>query len=330
MGLFNPRENDSMAFVGKDKKSGRHFIQFFDRRNVRRMMRLGTMPKRSAETLKVHIERIVHAQITGDAPPIATATWLAELENERLVAQLVAFGLIPEREGEGATSLGKFIDDYESGRTDAKESTRKAWGATHKSLRSHFGNDKPIDEINAGDARAWRRSISKGLSENTIRKRTGQAKTLFNAAIEHELITENPFRKLQSTLVKSRDRFYFVSLEESAAVLKACPDAQWRLIFALARFGGLRCPSEVLGLRWADVNWAENTFRVHSPKTEHIPGHASRVVPIFGELLPHLREAYEQAAPGATHAVTRYRGASTNLRTQLLRIISKRLFNNAI
>jgi integrase len=46
----------------------------------------------------------------------------------------------------------------------------------------------------------------------------------------------------------------FVTREEAHAVMDACPDAEWRLLFALSRFGGLRCPSEHIALRWADVD----------------------------------------------------------------------------
>jgi integrase len=58
-------------------------------------------------------------------------------------------------------------------------------------------------------------------------------------------------------------------------VLEACPDVEWRLIFALSRFGGLRCPSEHLILSWADLDWERSRFRVESPKT------GVRWVPIF-------------------------------------------------
>ena len=65
---------------------------------------------------------------------------------------------------------------------------------------------------------------------------------------------------------------YFLSREDSEKVLAACPDAEWRLIFALSRFGGLRCPSEHLALRWGDVDWEHNRMTVHSSKTEHYEG----------------------------------------------------------
>jgi hypothetical protein len=118
-------------------------------------------------------------------------------------------------------------------------------------------------------------------------------------------------------------------------VLDAFPDGQWRLVFALARYGGLRCVSEVLGLKWADINWAEGRFTVRSPKTEHHAGHASRQVPLFPELVPFRRESFEQAEPGTEYVVTRYRESNLCLGTQLRRIIRKvglepwpRLFQN--
>ena len=56
-------------------------------------------------------------------------------------------------------------------------------------------------------------------------------------------------------------------------------------------------------------------------KTEHHEGGASRIVPIFPELYPHLYQAFEQADEGAEFCITRYRDPAVNLRAQLLRII---------
>ena len=78
----------------------------------------------------------------------------------------------------------------------------------------------------------------------------------------------------------NRERDFFVTREDAQKVIDACPDAEWRLIFALARFGGLRTPSELLTLRWADVNLPAGRMTVHSPKTEHHTGKAMRIVPM--------------------------------------------------
>src|SRR5690606_15713700 len=121
-------------------------------------------------------------------------------------------------------------------------------------------------------------------------------------------IAKNPFRKMKDVTVKANEsRLFEVKLDAAYKVLAACPDSQWRLIFALCRFGGLRCPSEVLELTWGDIAWDVGRMTIRSPKTEHHEGKESRSVPIFAELLPYLREAFDLAEPGTIHVVTRYR-----------------------
>ena len=69
--------------------------------------------------------------------------------------------------------------------------------------------------------------------------------------------------------------------------MKACPDDNWWVIFALARFGGMRTPSEVLNLAWEDVDWKQLRLRIDSPKT------GFRTCPLFPELLPLLKAAWK-------------------------------------
>jgi integrase len=77
------------------------------------------------------------------------------------------------------------------------------------------------------------------------------------------------------------------------------PRAQWKLMVALSRYGGLRCPSETLSLKWADVDWERNLIRIPSPKTEHHDGKDCRLIPLFPELRPYVLDAFEQAEPGS-------------------------------
>ena len=115
----------------------------------------------------------------------------------------------------------------------------------------------------------------------------------------------------------NKDRQFHVDREVIFRVIDAAPDAEWRLLIALSRFGGLRCPSEHLALRWQDVDWERNRFRVDSPKT------GERWVPIFPELRPHLEECFELAQEGAVHVINRYRDANANLRTTFTKIIKR-------
>jgi integrase len=76
-------------------------------------------------------------------------------------------------------------------------------------------------------------------------------------------------------------------------------------------------------LEWTDILWDVSKFRVTSPKTEHHEGKAERLVPIFPELLPYLREAFEKAPEGSRYVINRTRDPKVNWRTQILRIIRK-------
>jgi hypothetical protein len=85
----------------------------------------------------------------------------------------------------------------------------------------------------------------------------------------------------------------------------------------------VRAPSEIVGLKWENIDWANNRFLVLSPKTEHYEGKKDRVVPIFGELKPFLEEQFDLAVPGYEFVIVDHRCTNVNLRKMLLRIIER-------
>jgi integrase len=222
-------------------------------------------------------------------------------------------------------TLKPFIDEFIAKRSDVKDETAKVYKRCEKHLVAYFGAGKPLDAINVGDAKDWRLWLAdkQGLGKNTIGRTCGIAKQFFHNAIERRIITENPFAKLSAQVSGNADRLYFLSRADAQKVLDACPDAQWRLLFALSRYGGLRCPSEHLRLRWSDIDWARGRMTIHSPKTEHHKGKAKRTIPIFPELRCYLEAVWDEATPGNDWVITRYRSSNTNLRTQLERILTK-------
>ncbi len=308
-----------MASIAKDP-SGRKRIIFVAPDGKRKAIRLGKIPKRDAQTIKAKVEHLLAAKVSGCGWDNETARWVAELSDE-LADKLAKAGLIPVR---GRATIGAFIEDYIRGRHDVKSSTVEHLRRAQRDLVDHFGTEKPLRDITPGDADGFRLFLlGKGLAENTIRRRCGRAKQFFTAAVRRRLVSENPFADLKSAVQANESRFYFVTQKETQKVIDACPDAQWRLIVALSRFAGLRCPSEHLALRWGDVDWDRGRFTVRSPKTEHHAGGESRLVPIFPGLRPHLEAVFDEAEPGTEHVITRYRDRNANLRTQLQRIIHK-------
>ena len=78
-------------------------------------------------------------------------------------------------------------------------------------------------------------------------------------------VVDNPFLEMKGIAVaanKARD--YFITPAEAVKVLEACPNAEWRLIFALSRFAGLRCPSEHLALKRGDIDGENSKIPVFS------------------------------------------------------------------
>jgi len=336
-----------MASIGKYKaKDGSIYsrILFVDPKDGRRRtIRLGRVNKEQARTFKSMIERLVRNRETGTPDP-ASAAWLAELP-DAIHRKIVKVGLAEPRAAQAPTAepkqepkrrLGEFLDAYLKDRSDLKPGSKLVYGHTRRNLLVFFGADKPLADITEYDGKQWQRYLSsEGLSKATVRKRTQNAKTFLQAAVEQGSIASNPFRKLKSTSVPNKDRQYFVSREDTQKVMDACPDAQWRLIVALCRYGGLRCTSEVLALKWADVNWDQKRILVHSPKTEHHEGKETRLIPLFPELHGPLMDVLEQSDSKTEYVITRYRKANCNLRTQLERIIGRaglkswpRLFQN--
>ncbi len=309
-----------MASISRDP-NGRRTIQFVGSDGKRRSIRLGKVSQRLAESVQVRVEHLAAALLTGGALDGETARWVADLDMQ-LADKLAAVGLIPKRQ---RATLGAFLDSYIAARADVKPATAIVYGHTRRCLVEYFGAEKPLQEITAGDADAWRLWLldHEKLADNTVRRRCGIAKQYFKAAVRRRLIGENPFVDLVAAVRRNDKRYYFITREEARKVLDACPSAQWRLLFALSRFGGLRCPSEHLGLRWGDIDWERDRITVHSPKTEHHVGGESRQIPIFPELRPYLEEVWEQAEPGTEWVITRYRGADRNLRTKLEKIIKR-------
>jgi len=324
-----------MASISHDKKTGRRAVQFVGTDGKRRSIRLGTASKRQAEEVRSHVEKLAAAAFTTHAPPDETSRWVAALPDV-LKGRLAAVGLVAAPTRAEQQTLGTFLAHYLESRSDLKESTRIALGQAQSYMVECFGHDKPLRSITPGDGDEFRVFLlRKKLAAATVRRRCGAAKQFLRAAVRQRILPGNPFADLAAGNLANPERQFYVGRDVAKKVLDTCPDAEWRLIFALARYGGLRCPSEIVGLRWADIVWDRNRFLVHSPKTAHHDGQATRQVPIFTELLPHLQAAFDAAEPGAEYVITRYRLPNQNLQTQLRRILWRagidpwpRLFQN--
>ncbi len=295
----------------------------------RRSVRLPKMPRKAADSLLSNVEAVLAAKAGNYSMPLETARWAAGLPDALHAKLSGAAGLLPPRT---RATLGAFLTEYAATRIDLKSSTRVVRAQTEQSLREHFGDQRELHAITAGDAEGFRLYlVGRKLASSTIHKRVQTARQIFKAAVRSKLIDNNPFADIRHKAVIDLGRFYFLSMADALKLLETAHNADWRCIIGLSRFGGLRCPSEVLSLTWQDIDWAGNRFTVTSPKGEK-DGKGSRVVPLFPELRTILESAFDLAPEGAVYVVDpKYREGSfkpsgwmnCNLRTTFEKIIRR-------
>ncbi len=296
-------------------------VQFTDADGNRRTIRLGKVALEAARESKRKVESLLSWAITNQRPDAQMSAWLAGL-SDKMHAKLAAVEMVePRTPPPIAPTLDAWLKRYIGQReADLKPSSVRALSRTGVLLREHFGNALPINEITPALAADWRSWVAtQGLAEATVRQHCRNSKSIFNEAVERELIQANAFRKLVSASVAAH-RVRYVAPSEADTILDACPNVQWQTLFGLARLAGLRTPSETHILTWADVDWERARLSVYAPKTERFEQHRRRTAPIVPSLMRFLQDAFDAAQDGQERVV----GLSRNNLRRNLRVILKR------
>lgn len=279
---------------------GKKRVQFVAPGRNRKTIHLGKVDKRYAESVRVRVETILGAQLRSEPIDRETSEWLGSID-DWLHGKLAAVGLTKGRQ---CRTLGEWMEMFMESRAGLKPESKRKLEQTRTKLESFFGKDRLLQQISAEDASRWRAGLGKaGLSEAAVKTHTGNAKTMFKELVHREVLMRSPFAHLKGGVTPTKNSRY-VTPEEIEAVLAAAPDAEWRLLIGLARYAGLRTPSETSLLTWDDIDWEAGLMRVRSPKTERHAGHEQRTVPIVPRLMELLEERRAECDAGDDHLVT--------------------------
>lgn len=300
--------------------NGDRRILFTDATGKRRTIYMGKASKRQVEHLRFRVEHLNTSRITGQALNPDTAKWLADVGVD-IARKLAKVGLVGPRQD--PATLDAFLAGYINGRTNIKPRTRLNLEAARQKMVAYFGAKKPLREITPGDADAFREKLHTDYAEATAARWVKHARQFFRVAVRKELVGRNPFEGVKAGSMDNPERLFFVTQEMTAAVLEACPDVEWRAMIALCRYGGLRCPSEVLSLRWSDIDWEKGRFLVRSPKLEHTRSKGLRMVPLFSQLRHYLEALWDAAPEGDNRVITLAVDGAKNFRTRFERIIQR-------
>ena len=318
-----------MASISKTK-AGTTELYYFGGDGKRRRLSLGRCTRKQAETTRLRIEQLVQDQRLGTPHDPGLVEWIRTLDAP-MRKRLAHLGLIEA--APTTITLATLIERFMKART-VKDGTMATYKQCTDSLLKHLGAETPIDKITPADAEQWKASIAKSgrvrekegprsLAPATVAKRMNIAKAIFSRAKVWKLLPSSPFEHLKSGSQSNPDRAHYISKEDTQKLLDACPNIQWRALIGIARYAGLRCPSEIQELKWSDVNWERKALNVRSPKTAAKPQHAVRVVPVAAELQPILLELFEAAEDGAVEMVPQAHKAHVNISHGVRRIIER-------
>ena len=202
-------------------------------------------------------------------------------------------------------------------------------------LEEYFGAIT-LDELDADAARQYDDHLSSLIADGTMGStatRDGYiaaAKTAFNWAVKSGIVASNPFNDIAKGDYKGNDRKVHVSLSLARAIMEACRNSdsplEWRALFTLGRFQGLRIPSEPRALRWQDVDFERGRITITSQKTKNYEGKGRRVMPLFkptADALKELRESQPKNQVFVFADLLPRMRLESNLRTPFIKILKR-------
>ena len=236
--MANNRSNDSDGvFTRKDRKG--FWISWKDAQGRRRYRRTDAEDLAQAKTVRAaELVRVEKAKVLGFTPP---GEDLFAKVGERFLAHQKA-RLSPQSYERERGILEGHLNPFFSGR---------------------------IASIRRVDVQRFITQRSGKLSPHSVQKELNVLKHFLRLAVDWEIIPLNPAQGIKSPKVPP-GRVRYLQPTELHSVLEACPD--WlRPIVALAVSTGMR-RSEILGLRWLDVDMAHH--RILLPQTKNNEGRA--------------------------------------------------------
>ncbi len=233
-----------MASISNDPGGNRRIL-FVSPDGKRKAIRIGKCSKRDAESIRFRVESLLASAIRNQPVDRDTATWLEGVQ-PKMREKLVQAGLLAPTGMDllnRQPTLEKFLDDYmDRYGSQRKPGTREVWRQVMENLKTYLPKGIKLSEVTAGHAKKFHEDLkASGIALTTVYKRISFARQFFNDAVDWELIDHNPFRRVKAANTSAKSNVQ-VSRDTIRTVLEHCDDT-WKLIVALSRYGGMRCPA---------------------------------------------------------------------------------------
>jgi integrase len=294
----------------------------------RHTLRLGKVPDELAAEIKRRLDVLIEHATVGLEPPAEIAAWLSKID-ERFHKSLETAGLTTSR---GPSTLHELIEAHEESlrARGSKPSTMVNNCVVYGNLLKFFKHARHIRSIHLQHAEQFRLFlINKGgrsegpLAKATVSNRCRRARAIFAYAIKNKWLDQNPFVSITTGREWNYARDHYILPEIFEKILDQSADHELRLLLAMVRYCGLRCPSEVRPLTWQAVDWKNNVLVVHSSKTELYGDSGRREVPIFPPVTPYLHAAWDAAPKGEMLMFPSHQGSGAAITGRLASLCRK-------
>ena len=287
----------------------------------------GFRNKKTAAVIGEHIEEL-KAGRKHNCIARETRTWLSELEtlNPELYDRLAQLGLAEARKRDvSIPELFEWYASYPISGLEPKPATQAARRMAGQFFLSNLvhcrtdGHDQtrhPSPE----EVEKFMELLRKTSSIETAKRYFAIIKSVYVHGVSEGKVRSNPFEKVTLRLESTDTKQHFYVTEEIAyRVLQQIPDLSMQVVWVLARWGGLRIPSEVRFMLWGDVDFKRRRIRIREPKKtskqrQERGEHRTREIPLFPELHSTLAAYHRQSFtqdedlmfPAGTHSSAHY------------------------
>ena len=134
-----------------------------------------------------------------------------------------------------------------------------------------FGN-RPIGQIKTAELQDWQAQKRATNKPATVNLMMGRLRHMFNRALDWELLSESPMKRIKF-LTPNNARLRYLSIEECGKLLSGCGVDHMRGIITVALHTGMRL-GEILSLQHADLDFVTGVLTVRNSKngeSRHIP-----------------------------------------------------------
>jgi len=185
--------------------------------------------------------------------------------------------------------IKKFIDEYLV--YSASNKTKNTFRRDRVILNKHFLPYIEVDRLSKVTPQIlenYKIERLKVVKNMTVNRELITIKAMFSKAVEWGCLDRNPAEKIKQFKIRKDERPRFLGKDEITRLLNACTDGLYPFVYT-ALNTGLRS-SELVYLRWKDVDLEKRKITVHSRDDWQSKSGKSRTIDINDNLFEFLKK----------------------------------------